>query len=97
MAKPLTIDSAVLRQLREMPKADRINCLEALLRLSEMFGAPHRHAGVGIRKLGASLFECRAGLQLRFIVQNRSDDLYVSFLGNHDEVAKLLRSGRYPR
>ena len=95
MAKPLSIDSGVLRRLRELPKSERAECLLALCELAERFGRPHAHSGLGIRKLGSKLFECRAGLALRFIFQDRPADLFVSFLGDHDEVKALLRSGTY--
>jgi hypothetical protein len=45
--------------------------------------------------LGNKLFECRVGLALRFIFQDRPADLFVSFLGDHDEIKALLRSGKY--
>ena len=95
MAKPLSIDSGVLRRLRELPKSERVECLLALCDLAESFGQPHIHSGLGIRKLGSKLFECRGSIELRFIFQDRPTDLFVSFLGNHDEVKALLKSGRY--
>jgi hypothetical protein len=67
----------------------------ALCELTESFGRPHVHSGLGIRKLGNKLFECRGSLALRFIFQDRADDLFISFLGNHDEVKALLKSGKY--
>ena len=95
MTKPLSIDSDVLGRLRELPKSDRAECLLALCELTESFGRPHAHSGLGIRKLGNKLFECRAGLALRFTFQDRPTDLFVSFLGNHDDIKALLRSGKY--
>ena len=95
MSKPLSIDPAVLRRLRELPKSERVECLLALCELTEVFGQSHVHSGLGIRKLGERLFECRGNVALRFIFQNRPSDLFVSFLGNHDEVKALLRSGKY--
>jgi hypothetical protein len=95
LAKPLSIDSGVLHRLRELPKSERAECLLALCELAERFGRPHAHSGLGIRKLGNKLFECRAGLALRFIFQDRPTDLFVSFLGDHDEIKALLRSGKY--
>ena len=95
MSKPLSIDPGVLRRLRELPKTERVECLLALCELIESFGRPHAHSGLGIRKLGNKLFECRGSLALRFIFQDRPTDLFVSFLGNHDEVKTLLRSGKY--
>jgi hypothetical protein len=95
LTKPLTIDPTVLRRLRELPKSERVECLLALCELDESFGHPHAHSGLGIRKLGDKLFECRGSLTLRFIFQDRPTDLFISFLGNHDEIKALLRSGRY--
>jgi hypothetical protein len=95
LPKPLSIDSRVLGRLRELPKSERMECLLALCEIPESFGRPHSHTGLGIRKLGNKLFECRAGLALRFIFQDRPTDLFVSFLGNHDDIKALLRSGKY--
>jgi len=93
--KPLSIDPAVMQRLGRLPKSERAECLLALCELAEAFGQPHAHSGLGIRKLGRRLFECRGSLALRFIFQHRPTDLFVSFLGNHDEIKALLRSGRY--
>jgi len=85
----------VLRRLRELPKNERAECLLALCEVTESFGKPHAHGGLGIRKLGDKLFECRANLALRFIFQDRPSDLFVAFVGNHDEIKALLKSGKY--
>ena len=95
MAKVLTIDAAVIQRLRGLPKTEKVEYLLALCELVENFGQPHIHSGLSIRKLGKNLFECRGSLTLRFIFQNRSADLFVSFLGNHDEIKALLKSGKY--
>jgi hypothetical protein len=95
LAKALTIDPTVIRRLRELPKTEKAECLMALCELSETFGQPHLHSGLAVRKLGDKLFECRGSQALRFIFQSRSDDLYVSFFGNHDEIKALLKSGKY--
>ena len=95
MSKPLSIDSGVLRRLRQLPKNEKVECLLALCELTESFGQPHIHSGLGIRKLGHKLFECRGNVGLRFIFQDRPADLFVSFLGDHDEIRALLRNGKY--
>jgi len=95
LTKPLSIDPGVLGRLRELPKSVRAECLLALCELTEGFGRPHVHSGLGIRKLGTKLFECRASLALRFIFQDRPTDFFVSFLGSHDEIKALLKSGKY--
>jgi hypothetical protein len=93
--KGLSIDPAVLQRLRELAKSEKAACLLALCELTERFGQPHSHAGLGIRKLGGKLFECRGSLSLRFLFQDRASDLFVSFLGTHDEIQHLLRRGKY--
>lgn len=95
MRELLSIDPAVLKRLRKLSKDERVECLLALCELTAQFGQPHLHSGLSIRKLGGKLFECRGSLALRFIFQHRRDDLFISFLGTHDEVKALLRSGKY--
>lgn len=77
-----------------MPEIEKKACLLVLLELADAFGRPHLHSGLGIRKLGGKLFECRCGLALRFIFQDRAAELFISFLGTHDEVKALLRGTR---
>jgi hypothetical protein len=81
--------------LQSLPKKERTECLLALCELPETFGRPHVHSGLGIRKLGGKIFECRGNAWLRFIFQDRPSDLFVSFLGDHDEVKTLLQSSKY--
>ncbi|MCI0604880.1 hypothetical protein L0156_17985 [bacterium] len=95
MNKLLSIDPDVIKRLQNLTKNERIDCLLSLIELTEAFGQPHKHSGLGIRKLGEKLFECRANLSLRFLFQVRQTDLYISFLGNHNEIKTLLRSGKY--
>jgi hypothetical protein len=96
LSKLLAIDPAVIRRLRELPKNERVECLLALCDIADVFGRPHVHSGLGIRKLGNKLFECRGNRDLRFIFQDRGTELFVSFTGNHDEIRTLLRRGKYP-
>jgi hypothetical protein len=62
-----------MRQLRELHKTEKVECLLALCELTETFGQPHIHSG-SIRKSGNKLFECRASLAWRFIFQDRPTD-----------------------
>jgi hypothetical protein len=95
LAKLLAIDPAVLKRLRDLPKDVKVECLLALADLADGFGQPHVHGGLGIRKLGRNLFECRGNRSLRFLFQDQTTELYVSVLGDHDEIRALLRRGVY--
>ena len=91
MKKPLVIKPAVFERLAGLPAGERSECWDALLQLTESFGRPHIHSGIGIRKLGDFLFECRGNRDLRFLFLNLSDCIEVRFLGNHDQVRKEIR------
>ena len=93
--KALVIKPSVFQRLSELPTSARHECWDALLQLAETFGHPHVHSGIGIRKLGRLLFECRGNRSLRFLFLNLEDCLEVSFLGNHDEIRREIRSGKY--
>jgi hypothetical protein len=95
LAELLSIDPKVIRRLRDLPRDERAECLLSLCELTETFGRPYAQSGLGARKLGDKLFECGGSLALRFIFQDRSRDLFVSFLGNHDEIKTLLRTAKY--
>lgn len=66
----------------------------ALQSIVEGFGRPHAHTGLGIRKLGAHLYECRTGLEWRLIFAAQKGVLTFDFAGNHDDVQNYLRGKR---
>lgn len=92
MKKPLTIKGAVLSRLAALPRHERGECLLALCDLAQTFGKPHIYSGIGIRKLGKGVFECRGNLKLRFLFFDRAQDLYVWFLGDHNELQTAMKS-----
>ena len=89
--KPLDLSASFRAAVRKYPKETRGKIGRALQWLERDFGHPHRHQGLGIRKLSASYFEVRAGLDIRLVFQNRPDSLLFVMVGNHDEVQTFLR------
>jgi hypothetical protein len=83
-----------MRKLASLSKEQRVECLLALCEIGENFGKPHLHSGLSIRKPGPKTFECRGNLDLPIIFHDRTNELYLSFLGNHNEVRALLKSGK---
>jgi hypothetical protein len=67
---------------------------DALRLVIEGFGHPHAHTGLGIRKLGVHLYECRTGLAWRLVFEARKGVLTFDFAGDHDEVQNYLRGRR---
>ena len=90
--KRLDLSGAFRARVRAYPKATRGKIGLALQHLEKDFGHPHRHRGLGIRKLTGSFFEIRVGLDIGLVSQNRTDCLLFVMAGNHDEVQKFLRA-----
>ena len=95
MKKPLVVRTEALRILADLPKSSRDLCQDSIFQLVEAFGRPHQHLGLSIRKLKPSVFECRAGLDLRILFVNHAEGLVVAFTGTHDEIQAELRTGKY--
>jgi len=72
----------------------RLEIGDAINRVLEGWGRPHVHSGIGIRRLTQTIFECRVGLddRLAFLFIATPPELVFFFLGNHDEIQKLIRS-----
>lgn len=58
------------------------------------WGKPHGHSGLGIRRLIRTIYECRVGLdeRLAFVFVAKPPELVFFFIGNHDEIQRLIRS-----
>jgi hypothetical protein len=94
LEKPILLDDAVTERLGRLPRPEQSECLLALRELRKAFGHPHGHGGLGIRKLRARTFECRATIRLRYLFESRPDCLYVFALADHDEIRRMLWSGK---
>jgi hypothetical protein len=62
-----------------------------LAQVAEEFGDPHRHGGLGLRKLGRRSYEARLGLGWRVIFIKEEDRLTAYDLMNHDQVRQWLK------
>lgn len=89
--KPLELSEPFRDCIRAYPKETRRKIGMALQHLERDFGHPHRHRGLGIRKLTGNYFEIRVGLDLRLVFQNRAESILFLMAGSHDEVQKFLR------
>jgi len=82
----------LVRAARRLGSTERAEVEEALLSVARNFGNPHAHGGLGLRKLGPALWECRVGLELRIVLLHDADRLRTYDLMTHDEVRKWLKS-----
>jgi len=65
---------------------------EKLSQCAEHFGNPHRHGGLGIRKLGRRSFEIRLNLDLRIILIREADRLTAYDVMGHEGVRRWLKN-----
>jgi hypothetical protein len=82
--------------LRSKSKSERREIGDAINQVLESWGRPHGHSGIAIRRLTKTIFECRVGLddRLAFVFIATPPELVFFFVGNHDDIQKLIRSNR---
>ena len=65
---------------------------EILTLVSRHFGEPHRHSGLGLRKLGRRSYEARVSRGLRIVFIVEPDRLTAYDLMDHSQVAQWLKA-----
>ncbi len=87
----IDLSPAFREAVRALPKARRVEVGRAIKMAGEIFGDPHPHSGIGIRRLRDNIFECHAGLKTRLVFEAGRDTLSFTAIGNHDEIRKLMK------
>lgn len=62
--------------------------------VAAQFGDPHRHAGLGLRKIAGRSYEIRVWRQWRVVFLHAENRLMAYDVMNHDEVELWLRGKR---
>lgn len=89
----LALAESFQRDVRGLADTHRETVFEAMLALPRAIGEPHRHAGLGIRKLHASgIWEARVGLGLRMVFTLESNQLTLVRIGSHEEIRRYLHN-----
>jgi len=84
-------DKRFCREFEKLSTVDQARIRDALKKIVSVFGEPHRHAGLGLRKLGRDVYEVRVGLELRILMTRHKAVLLLRTIGNHDEISRFLR------
>jgi mRNA-degrading endonuclease YafQ of YafQ-DinJ toxin-antitoxin module len=80
------------RDVRDLAPDRKARIFDVLLSLERAMGEPHRHSGLGVRKLHRSgIWEARVGLGLRLVFTSESDLLTLVRVGTHEEIRRYLR------
>jgi mRNA-degrading endonuclease YafQ of YafQ-DinJ toxin-antitoxin module len=91
---PLSIEvSTRFKSEARTLSADQLDHLdEALPLLAATFGQPHRHAGLGIRRLKKDHFEFRLDRDTRVIFTLEGSTAILRTIGNHDDMRRFLKT-----
>ena len=89
---PVFFTGRFRRDLRRCPDPVLAEVEKALSLLKEQLGDPHRHTGLGIRKLRRNYFELRVGRDLRLVFTLADDGATFVLAGDHDDVRRFLNS-----
>ena len=65
----------------------------ALALLPNAFGQPHRHSGLGIRRLKKNHFEFRIDRDTRVVFELKGSTATLRMVGSHDAVRRFLKNG----
>ena len=71
---------------------DRVD--KAIAEVGAVFGDPHRHRGLGLRKLAKRSYEIRVQQQWRVVFIHDGETLVAYDIMNHDQVSLWLRGQR---
>lgn len=80
-----------LATLEKLSPEQRQSADTVLRQVMDNFGLPHRHAGMGLRKLIPEYYECRIDQRLRIVLYERREGLLAYDIMTHEEVRKFLR------
>lgn len=77
-----------------LPPDVRDEVSRAIVQVAGAFGDPHRHGGLGLRKLARRSYEVRVHQQWRVVFMLDGENLVAFDIMNHDEVRRWLRGQR---
>jgi hypothetical protein len=89
---PVIVHPRVSKKLREIGGDALAEAEKRLTQLSNEFGKPHVHSGLGIRKLGRKSYEVRVWLQWRIVMVHHEGRLLADDILNHDGVRLWLKN-----
>jgi len=75
----------------KLPPEVREKASRAIADVGAAFGDPHRHRGLGLRKLAKRSYEIRVHLQWRIVFIHDEKALVAYDVMTHDEVSLWLR------
>jgi hypothetical protein len=85
------ISARLQKRVEQLPANVREAASAVIAAVADYFGAPHQHAGLGLRKLGRRSFEARVHWQWRVVFILDGEVLTAFDIMTHDEVRRWVR------
>ncbi|HXP59552.1 MAG TPA: hypothetical protein VN829_03620 [Dongiaceae bacterium] len=84
----------MIRCARRLNRESQANLETVPAEVARHFGEPHRHAGLGLRKLTQDAWECRLDIRRRIVFIQEGDSLRAYDIMDHNDVRAWLEGRR---
>ena len=91
MARQFVVKASFQRTYGRLSPDDRTRVKKALGLLQRSLETGEAPVGLGVKKLGAGVYEFRVGLALRGVYVEEGPLVVLTLLGSHDEVRRFLK------
>jgi hypothetical protein len=88
------IGPRLIRSARKLSRELRASLETVSAEVARHFGEPHRHSGLGLRKLTQDAWECRLDIPWRIVFIQEGDSLRAYDIMDHAEVRAWLKERR---
>ena len=88
------LSERIKKTAEKLPPGVRKKASQAITDVGEAFGDPHRHRGLGLRKLARRSYEIRVHLQWRVVFIHDEKALVAYDVMTHDDISLWLRGQR---
>jgi hypothetical protein len=90
----VTLSPRIRKTAEKLPPDVREKAASTIAAVAAAFGEPHKHGGLGLRKLARRSYEARIDLRWRVVFIHQGKSLFAYDVMTHDEVALWLRGQR---
>ncbi len=81
------------RSFKKLTKSEKIQAEQSINKLYDFFERRQQlPKGLGLKRLGSFYWEIRSGIDIRIIFSIEDNFVTFLFVGNHDQIAKFIRS-----
>ena len=89
----IVLSAQFQKDTSRLTAAQKEQLFEVILKLPPFLKDPHRHSGVGLRKLHRSgIYEARIGLGLRVVFGFQKRVVTLHRIATHDEIRRYLKT-----